>query len=339
MPLDAAPPTLYDVAREAGVSLATASRVLNGSARMVAEQYRAKVLEAATRLGYSANLSAQAIARGTSAMVALLVGDIADPFFSSIAAGVGRAAERHGMLMTIAETARDPGRELALVRQLAGLRPRLLVLAGSRFVDEVGRDELQRELEAVGGYGGRVVLIGQGELPFDSVAVDNAGGARSLAGALVQQGHRRFAVLAGPPGLVTARDRLDGFRAGLSDAGIDDEPVVVAGDFTRDGGFAAIETLLTTHPEAAGIDAVFAVNDVMAIGALAALRAAGVDVPGRLAVAGFDDIPAAVDAVPALTTVRLELEEAGERAVAFGVEGVAAEMLTARVVLRASSGA
>src|SRR5688572_26742835 len=110
------PVTLHDVAREAGVSLATASRALNGSERKVNEAYREKVLAAAARLNYTPNLSAQAVAKGSTNTVALLVADIADPYFSSIAAGVIRAAEETGLVVTMAVTGRSTARELELVR-------------------------------------------------------------------------------------------------------------------------------------------------------------------------------------------------------------------------------
>ena len=118
----ASSPTLHDVARSAGVSLATASRVLNGSTRKVAEAYRERVEAAAAELGYTANLSAQATARGTSAIIALLVADIADPYFAQIAAGVARGADEAGLVVTIAITERDPQREARLVRALRGQR-------------------------------------------------------------------------------------------------------------------------------------------------------------------------------------------------------------------------
>ena len=353
MPGASPSPTLYDVAREAGVSLATASRVLNGSARTVADEYRARVLAAATTVGYQANFSAQAMARGTSRFAALLVSDIADPFFSTIAAGVSRAAEREGLVVTMSVTDRDPERELELLRELRGLRPRLVVLVGSRFTDEPQREQLVAELAGFESGGARVVLIGQHELPFTSLGVDNVTGARALATALatslVESGRREFAVLAGPADLVTARDRLAGFRDGLAEAGIRiDESRIVHDAFTRDGGHRAMTALLTAEPEAELT--VFAVNDVMAVGALTALREAGVDVPGRIAVAGFDDIDAARDTSPALTTVHIDLGELGERAVALalaapvlesgGAEGSSprSDLLPTRVVLRASTG-
>ena len=120
------PATLHDVAREAGVSLATASRSLNGSTRKVNEELRQRVLETAARLDYSPNLSAQAVARGTTTTVALLVADIADPYFSQIAAGVVAAADAEHLIVTMAATEGDADRELELVRTLRGQRPRAL---------------------------------------------------------------------------------------------------------------------------------------------------------------------------------------------------------------------
>lgn len=319
-------PTLYDVAREAGVSLATASRTLNGSERRVKDEYRERVFAAATKLGYTTNLSAQAVARGDSATVALLVSDIADPYFASIAAGVIRAAESEGLVVTMAVTERDADREIELVRMLRGQRPRVIVIAGSRFTDEPSRETLVAELEAFRSTGGRVVVIGQHDLPFETVAIDNAA-ATALARSLTELGYRGVAILAGPASLVTARDRVAAFRAGLPT-----EPVIVHGAFSRDGGYEAASQL-----DLEGIDLLFAVNDVMAIGAMSALRDRGVEVPGRIAVAGYDDIPTARDVSPALTTVRLALEEAGAASVEVALGRGTADATPAQVVLRAST--
>ena len=332
-----AAPTLLDVAREAGVSLATASRVLNGSERKVAESYRLRVQSAADRIGYSANASAQTMARGTSRTAALLVSDIADPFFSSIAAGVAAAAEASGLLVTMAVTGRDPARELELVRTLRGLRPQVVIMVGSRSMDEEGRENLIRELEGVRSSGGRVVVVGQHELPFAAVHVDDAAGAAALATALVDLGHRRFAILAGPQLLDVARERLRGFVQGLAAAGITvDGSRIYHGDFTRDGGHQAASALL--EDGIAGIDALFAVNDVMAIGALTALRDAGIALPGSLSVAGYDDIPASRDSAPPLSTVRIPLEALGRRALELALrDDSATVVLPTEIVLRAST--
>lgn len=333
------PATLHDVAREAGVSLATASRSLNGSTRKVNEELRLRVLETAARLDYSPNLSAQAVARGTTTTVALLVADIADPYFSQIAAGVVAAADAEHLIVTMAATDGDADRELELVRTLRGQRPRALILAGSRAIDEPSDGALGAELAAYERAGGRVVLISRNEYGLRTVQLDNRAGAAALATALVGLGYRRFAVVTGGERLRTAADRLAGFREGLAEAGIElpDEAVLRA-DFTRDGGYAATAALLERGLD--GIEIVVAANDVMAIGALSAIRDAGLE-PGRdVAVAGFDDIPTARDVTPALTSVRVPLVELGHlalrRALDDGTADAPAEIAT-EVVLRAST--
>ena len=341
-------PTLYDVAQAAGVSLATASRSLNGSERKVNESYRQRVLAAAEALGYTPNLSAQAVARGASSTVALLVSDIADPYFSSIAAGVVRASAAQGLMVTMAVTDRDAEREIQLVRVMRGQRPQIIVIAGSRFVDDPTRAALVAELNAFAQAGGRVVVISQDELPFDTVMVDNRAGATELAANLLGLGYTRFGILSGPANLLTARDRSDAFAARLAADGI--SPVVVQdGEFTRNGGYEAMGRVIDGDgvDDAAwsggidGLEIVFAVTDVMAIGAMTALRERGIRVPGEVAVVGFDDIPSAQDAYPALTTVRVPLESAGERAIELALSGprrkhVVVDVAT-EVVLRGSS--
>jgi LacI family transcriptional regulator len=134
--------TLEEVARAAGVSLATASRALNGSTRNVNPEYRERVLAAARALNYSPNLAAQAVAKGGTSTVALVVADISDPYFASIASGVMRAAEVRALTVTIGSTERRPAREAALVRVLRGQRPRCFILVGSRWSDPGSDREL-----------------------------------------------------------------------------------------------------------------------------------------------------------------------------------------------------
>ena len=323
------------------MSLATASRSLNGSTRKVNDDYRQRVLAAAARLNYSPNLSAQAVAKGSTSTVALLVSDIADPYFSSIAAGVIRAAEAEGLIVTMAVTERSTERELELVRALRGQRPRVMILSGSRSDGSESQAALIAELTAFAGTGGRVVLISQEGLPFNTVVVDNYLGARALANSLVAAGYRRFAAIGGTRDLVTSRDRLAGFADGLAEHGIAIHPDhIVRSDFTRDGGFAAATELIAGGMDR--VELVFAVGDVMAIGAMSALREAGIDVPGDVAVAGFDDIATARDVTPALTTVNIPLADLGRKAVELALSDAAltsAEVIRVetRVIMRASS--
>jgi LacI family transcriptional regulator len=332
--------TLEQVARHAGVSLATASRVLNGSTRQVGRKLRDRVTASAHELGYLANASAQTLARNTSSLVGLIVHDIADPYFSSIASGVTRSAEDEGLIVVLGTTGRTPQRELELLATLRSHRARAVVLAGSRTVDDESTRRLADEITMFAARGGRVACVSQEGLPADTVVPDNRNGAAELARALVGQGHRRFAILAGPTDLRTARERLDGFHGALAGAGISLAPHdVVHGAFTRDGGYESTRRLL-----AAGTDAtcLFAVNDVMATGAMAALRDAGLRVPRDLSVAGFDDIPTLRDLTPALSTVRLPLEWMGEEAARLALREEAAEAprvvaVAGEVVLREST--
>ncbi|MBB6390892.1 LacI family DNA-binding transcriptional regulator [Microbacterium thalassium] len=303
--------TLHDVAREAGVSLATASRVLNGSTRKVAESYRERVEAAADKLGYTANLSAQATARGTAAIVALLVADIADPYFAQLASGVARGADEAGLVVTIAITERDPQREARLVRALRGQRPRGLILAASR----TGGPEaavLEPELEAFQGMGGRVVALGPAEGDIRSVVVDNRTGSRALGRHLTTLGYRDVVIIGAREGVHTSDDRIAGFSEGFTAGGGQVREVIRAG-FTRDAGYEATARLLAEQSVPAGT-LVFGISDVVAIGVMSAVREAGRFVGSDIAVAGFDDIATGRDIRPGLTTVHVPLEEVGYRA-------------------------
>jgi LacI family transcriptional regulator len=332
------------VAKRAGVSLATASRVLNGSsdraADTVGEHYRRRVHAAAEELGYRANPHAQAMARGASKIVGLVVHDVADPYFSSIADGVMLQCEQRGLVVVLASTRRDPQREIEYVSALRAQRANAVIIVGSRTDDRELTTQLAKELAAYAESGGRVACVSQNRLGANTVLVENRAGARELATELVRLGHRRFAVLAGPPDLVTAHDRHAGFIDGLARAGLPTDRVrVVHGEFTRDGGYAAAERLIADGPAGTCL---FACNDVMAVGAMAALRDHGVRVPQDLSVAGFDDIRTLRDLVPSLTTVHLDLERLGERAAALALDGdpddrARVVRVRGRVVLRDST--
>ncbi|MGN6334204.1 MAG: LacI family DNA-binding transcriptional regulator [Motilibacteraceae bacterium] len=343
--------TLYDVAHRAGVSLATASRALNGSpGRTVGPALKERVERAAQELGYTPNAFAQAMVRRRTDLAGLVVHDIADPYFSSVAAGAMREAERHELLVSIASTGRDPRAELDHVASLRRHRARLIVLVGSRTTDEADDRRLAAELAAFRDEGGSVVAVSQPRLGVDTVAIENRAGGRALGRALHDLGYRRCAVLGGPKELLTAADRLAGFREALARRGAPLRPdLVLHGDFTRDGGHAAMRGLLAHCAEArlqlgTDVDAVFAVNDVMAVGAMTALREAGITLPGRLGVAGFDDIATLRDVHPPLTTVQVPLEDVGARAVRLALDEPAArssdlrvEPVGTTVLLRAST--
>ena len=305
--------TLQDVADLAGVSLTTASRVVNEGSRRVGPKLAQRVHQAVAELGYTANLQARAVATGQSTMVGVVVHDIADPYFSSIAAGLIEVADARRLLVCMSSTAATEAAEREYVALMRAQRARAVILIGSRTDDTAAREALRAELAAFTSSGGRAVAVGQDLLGVDTVLPENTAGAEALARAMVALGHRRFAVLAGPRGLLTARDRLDGFRAGLAAWNVPlDGDRVIHGAFTRDGGFESMSAVLAADEPLP--DCVFAVTDVMAMGALARLRAGGLQVPADIALAGFDDIGTLRDVYPPLTTVRLPLTRMGEMA-------------------------
>ena len=309
--------TLQDVADRAGVSLTTASRVVNEGSRRVGPGLAQRVNQAVAELGYTANLQARAVATGQSTMVGVVVHDIADPYFSSIAAGLIEVADARQLLVCMSSTAATEAAEREYVALMRAQRARAVILIGSRTDDTAAREALRAEIAAFTRSGGQAVAVGQDLLGVDTVLPENEAGAEALASAMVALGHRRFAVLAGPRGLLTARDRLDGFRAGLAARKVPLDPAqVVHGPFTRDGGYEAMSAVLAAAVpgQAALPDCVFAVTDVMAMGALARLRAGGLQVPADIALAGFDDIGTLRDVYPPLTTVRLPLKRMGEMA-------------------------
>jgi LacI family transcriptional regulator len=307
------PVTLGEVAREAGVSIATASRASNGSTRRVNEEIRARVQATADRLGYLPNLTAQAVAKGASSTIAVIVNDIADPYFSAIASGVMRGAAEEGLIVTVATAHHDTGSETEIVRTMRAQRARAIILTGSRTNDAAAQAELERQLTDYLATGGRVVLISQPLASFDVVELANRQGAADLARVLADRGGKRFGIVSGPRKLRTNADRVEGFIEGLADAGLEfDEHALVEADFSRDGGYAGTRTLLSRAPE---VDTLFATSDVMAIGAMTALRDLG-KLPGRdVSVAGFDDIAPVRDVTPTLTTVVVPLEDMGYRAI------------------------
>ncbi len=302
---------LQDVAEEAGVSIATASRSLSG-ATGVSESVAERVREVARRLGYVANVHARSLAAGTSRSVGLVVHEIGDPYFAEIASGVLRVGAQEGLTVQICHTGRDPQRELDQIRLLVAQRVGAIIIAGSGFVDPALQAAAKADLQAYQAAGGRVAVIGRHHLGVDAVLPENTKGGRAVADHLLGLGHRRIAVVSGSVGLTTVADRLAGVREAYDVAGLDISTVpVLEAPFTRDGGKEATARLLDEHPD---VTAVLALNDDMAIGALSVLRSRRIAVPERMSVSGFDDVAVAGDLSPSLTTVRLPMVEMGEQA-------------------------
>ncbi|MEU0371527.1 LacI family DNA-binding transcriptional regulator [Streptomyces sp. NPDC006283] len=317
--------TLADVAARARVSPATVSRVLNGN-YPVAASTRERVLRAVDELDYVLNGPASSLAAATSDLVGILVNDIADPFFGIVAGaaqteiggqeGTGRAGGEK--LAVVCNTGGSPERELTYLTLLQRQRAAAVILTGGALEDPAHIEAMSAKLADAGT---RVVLCGRPPLPGSdavvaALAFDNRGGGRRLTEHLIALGHRRIGYVAGPVERTTTRHRLEGHRAAMDAAGLggdaaEQDRLTVHGPYDRRSGYDATCELLRREP---GLTAIVAANDTVALGACAALRDQGLRIPEDISVAGFDDLPFSVDAVPSLTTVRLPLFEAGARA-------------------------
>ena len=334
--------SITEVARLAGVSIATASRVVSAADYPVSAATRARVLEAARELDYVPNELARGLLKRQIPVVGVIVHDITDPYFAEIVRGVDDAASKAGYLVITCSSERNAEREASYVRLLRSMRTAAVIFAGSGLDDPALNEELPRHVAGMRAYGAAVVHLSPHALGEPDVSVDNAGGIAAMVAALVGLGHRRIAFLAGPAALFVARPRLAGYLRGLADAGIEpDERLVVHTTFDRAGGAEGVDTLVAA---AAPFTAILCANDLLALGAMERLGELGVDVPGRVSVAGFDDIPMAARTAPSLSTVRLPLREMGQRgfeAVDRQLAGKEAptETLPFEVVLRDSTAA
>jgi DNA-binding LacI/PurR family transcriptional regulator len=332
-------PTLEEVARVAGVSRATVSRVINGGAR-VSPAARAAVEQAIAELSYIPNRAARSLVTRRTDSVALVVPEtgaklVSDPFLIGALQGVttGLADTELQLVLLIAQRAGDTDRLLRYLR--AGHVDGALVMSHHR------EDHLPTELAKIGL---RCVFLGRplepGEVTVTYVDVDNVGGGRAATEHLVGRGARRIATIAGPPDMPAGVDRLAGWRAALDGAGLPSDAVAF-GDFTADGGAAAMSALLSEWPD---LDAVFVASDLMATGALGVLRESGRAVPEDVAVVGFDDSMLAATTIPPLTTVRQDAEAFGRRAVDLLLAQLradeaesSAEILPTELIVRASA--
>jgi LacI family transcriptional regulator, galactose operon repressor len=329
------PVLLSDVAAAAGVSLATASRALNGQAG-VGAVLAEKVREVARDLGYVANVHARQLAGGTTSVIGLIVHEIDDPFFTEIAGGIVRSALEENLMVQVSHSGRDPEQELRQITTLVVQDVDAIIIAGSGYVDPAREARAKQILQAYQQRGGRVAVIGRHHLGVDAVLPDNVKVGAAAAQHLVQLGHRDVLIAAGSKQLTTIADRLSGIRSAFEEVGI--QPTVLHGEFSLEGG-ARIASRI--NELAAPPSAVIALSDLMAIGVLQELRRQGMRVPDDISVVGIDDIAVAQSLAPALTTVAVPLAEMGQIAFSMVRKPTAARprrrVLSARLVVREST--
>lgn len=332
--------SIVDVARRAGVSQATASRVLSGASYPVSEDARDRVLVAAQELDFVPNALARGLVKSHVPILGVIVHDITDPYFAEIVRGVEDAASPSGNLVITCSSDRRPEREVEYVRLLRSIRTWAVIFAGSGIDDAKLTREVRKHNAAIRALGGAVVRLSPHADGPPDVGFDNVAGIAVMVQALVGLGHTRIAYLSGPERLFVSRDRLAGYRAGLEAAGLAyDASIVVGVELTVAGGAQGVRQLIA---QPARYTAVLCANDLVAMGAQRQLQQLGIAVPEQISVAGFDGIPTADYMAPSLSTVRLPLHELGRRAFLFAEQVVRGKrprrtILSGEVVLRGST--
>ncbi len=329
--------TIRDVARASNVSIATVSRVFNNSP-LVSEETRLRVVAAASTLGYWPNGIARSLITNRTHTLGLLLPDLHGEFFSEVIHGVDLVSREKGFHLLVSRSSASAEELTEALRSMRGRVDGLVVMAPDL--------DASRALRHSAGSVPIVLLNPEVALPgCDSISVANAQGAHAVTRHLIGLGHHCIATITGPTQNIDARQRLEGYRAALREAGLEASPdLEFHGDFTERSGYEAALELLRQR---ARPTAVFVANDHMAVGVLGALQEAGIRVPEDVALAGFDDIKMARYLTPPLTTVNVDTMAMGRRAVQLLVDPERAagpvegrhEVLPTTLVVRGSCGA
>jgi len=304
--------SIRDVARAAGVSTATVSHVINNT-RFVSEEVRARVLEAVERCGYYPNAHARSLASGRSQTLGLLISDISNPFFPELVKAIETAAFERDYDVVLSNTNYDPERTSRYVRRMIERKVAGVALMTSELDGELVKELARREVSVV------FLDLGEPGVHMSNLRVDYETGIEEAIRHLASLGHREIGFVSGPAHLRSAARRLEAFRASLRRHMPEAPERIWQGDFKLAGGREAARGMLASKELPT---AVVAANDLMALGAMAELRAAGLQLPREVSVVGFDDIAFAALAEPPLTTVRLPLADLGRRAVEALVETI-----------------
>ena len=305
--------TIVDVARRAGVSVSTVSHVVNAT-RVVSPDTTRSVEQAIAAVGYTPNTIARSLARSATSSVGIAISAISNPYFSDIICAIERECSRLGLMVFLSDTHDDPALELQVVQALHQRRVDGIILAPSA-------DPGQRALAYLEQTGVPCVLVDR--LPssrFDRVGVQNKSAMALLVGHLIGHGHERIGLIAGQPCFATTLERIEGYRAALRTHGLAwDDALVQAGNPTVASAAAATARLLALADPPT---ALATGNNLATVGAVQAIRAAGLRVPADLALAGFDDFEWASCFEPRLTVIAQPCQEIGRRAAALLVERI-----------------
>jgi LacI family transcriptional regulator len=303
-----APTSLRHVAEMAGVSVATASRVMSGSSHPVSEPTRQRVLSAADRLSFEPNRLARALVTAKSETVGVIVHDISDPYFGEMVKGLEDGLHTEDYRLFVASSERDPVKELDYVRAFHAHQVDAIVFAATSLRDPAYRETLGNLANRFRSQGGMLVMLSDHLLDGPKVHFDNRRAVARMVEYLYGKGHRRIGYIGGPDELEVSTTRREAFVSTAAQLGIDvPAELMTSGGFTFAGGSEAMAEIL----DAGEVTAVLAANDLMAIGATRQLLSRGLSVPEDVSVAGFDDILIAEYAPVPLTTMRVPTYQIG----------------------------
>jgi LacI family transcriptional regulator len=308
--------SLADVAALAGVSVATASRVMGNSSHPVSPEMRERVLEAARSLDYEYNMLARGLVANRSRTVGVVLHDILDEYFAQIVRGIEDVAYAAGYTTLVCNSDRDPEKELNYVRKLRSMCVDALMFTAGGLRDREHQRRLAVQTSKIEAAGRVVVHLAPHPTRKPTVYYATAEAIDGLVGHLQDLGHRRFLYVAGATNIVTSHERVKAVLASADARGME-RPKVVHADFSREGGLRAAAA--AAEHVRSGATAVMAANDQTALGLLEGLRAEGVRVPDDVSLAGFGDISACRDVRPALTTVRLPLYDIGAQGMRYAL--------------------
>jgi LacI family transcriptional regulator len=299
-------PTIHDVARLAGVAPITVSRVINNSGYL-SQETRERVESAISDLGYVPNTLARSLRSKRTNTLALVLTDITNPFWTTVARGVEDTASDAGFTVFFCNTDESISEEQKYLKALLQKQvDGILLVPAQNTPDSV--ELIQKQNTPT------VILDRQiAGVQADCVRADSRNGSYELTRLLISQGHTRIALLGGPEGVSTANDRREGYRQALSEAGLlkENNPFEFSGKYTYESGYDLTEQVLSCSPSPT---ALVATNNFIANGAIRALRDHGITVPDYMSVVGFDDIPAAINTIPFLTVVSQPAYEMGKEA-------------------------
>lgn len=302
-------PTQADVARLAAVSQPLVSYVLSGDPNApVAPETRARVMAAIAELGYVPSHAARSLRSQRALAIGAIIPDITNPFYPAFARGIQNVAESEGYDLIAYNSDGLLDRERKFMQSALAGRVDGVILSPFQITMDELADVAEMNIPVVALTSRRPAA---GRAPVDTVHVDSVGAARQAVEHLVARGHRRIGMIAGEAGTPPREDRVLGYLQAIEACGLQaDEMLVRGADFNEDGGYRAAHELLRLSPRPT---AIFAANDLMAMGAMAALHESGLRVPNDVAIVGFDDIPAARLLAPPLTTVAQYPDRLGER--------------------------